>query len=270
MTERELRQELYGLVAEYFALLKETGNIVWAKTKPVQPSGPFVSLYLSGIKGPNLPNRSYVDGIVHDSYPRETTLAVDLSTPGAPTSDEPGIISANENTAVNDLTGFINFLNSQHVDHWCGRTGISLKANEARDLTALTHGSSWGYRALVEVKVGFVQSVFGHTGTNYEGGIPLHPNGRPKYDADTGMPLYDNGQPMYDSGGKPLGSDGTRLPEGSPSPPLPPPSVNDDGTPFIPPFSPDSSGGGTQNLANETTGYFTDVEIEKDERGEVQ
>ena len=288
MTERELRQELDKLVAEYFAQLKEIGNIVWAKTKPVQPSRTYVSLYLSGIRGPSLPNRSYVDGIVHDSYPRETTLTINLFTEGAPTSDDPNIISSNENTAVNDLMGFVNFLNSVHVDHWRGRTGVVLKANEVKDLTSLTHGSSWAYRAYVEIKVGFTQNVAGHAGINFEGGIPLYPNGRPKYDADTGMPLYDNGQPMYDAGtglplhdngqpmyddeGKPVGSDGIRLPDDVPAPPpppLPPPSINDDGTPFIPPFAPDSSGGGSQELADKVTGYFTDVEIEKNERGEI-
>ena len=270
MTERELRQELYGLVAEYFALLKKMGNIVWGKTKPVKPASPFISLYLSGIKGPSLPNRSYVDGVVRDSYPRETTLNVDLSTPGAPTSDEPNIISTNENTAFNDLVGFVDFLNSVHVDHWCGQTGIALKANEVKDLTRLTHGTSWVYRALVEVKVRFMQFAAGHAGINYEGGIPLHPNGRPKYDAETGMPLYDNGQPMYDDDGKPMGSDGKRLPDNAPAPPLPPPSINDDGTPFIPPIAPDNSGGGSQKLADEATGYFTEVEIEKGKRGEIQ
>ena len=263
MTERELKKNLSGLVAAYFPLLHEMGNIVWGKTKPVKPANPHVSVNLSGIKRPIRPMRIYVDGIVHDSYPSETILTINLITKGAPTSNEPNIISSNENTAVNDLTGFANFINSPYVDIWCARTGITLKANAVRDLTALTHGSSWEYRAFLEVNVGFVQYAAGHTGLNYENGVPLHPNGRPMFDGETGMPLYDNGQQMYDNEGNPLDSDGNKLPEGEPLPPLPPPSVNDNGIPLIPPLTPDSSGGGSQELADKATGYFTEVEINK-------
>ena len=232
MTERELRRELYGLVAEYFAPLHESGSIVWGKTKHVKPSGPSVTLHLLGTKRPSLPNRSHADGIVADTYPAETTLNVDLFTKGAPVTDDPNVMPGSENTAANDLMGFASFLNSHHVERWSWRTGVALRASEVMDLTALTHGSSWTYRALLEVGVRYMQAAAGHTGTNHEGGKPLHPNGRP----------------MFDDGGNPLDAGGARIPDGAP---LPQPTM-----------LPDSSGGGHQALADKATGYFTDVEIE--------
>ena len=259
MTHRELKDRLYGLVAKYFAALDARGGIVWGRTKPVRPDGPMVSLSLGQVKRPYMPMRRTVGGILHDSYPCSAALKVELFAKGAPTSDEAGASSRNENTAVNDLTGFADFLNSEWTDNWRARTGIALGANKIQDLTSLVGQTSWQYRALLEVGVGFMHHAAGHAAGNFEGGVPLHPNGAPKYDKETGMPLHGNGMPMYDAGGNPLGAGGGRLPDGE-APPLPPPSKNEDGTPRIPPATPDSSGGGSQALADMATGYFTEVE----------
>ena len=243
MTTREVKQKLHDLVAEYFVLLKDEGNIVWGKTKPVNPGAPMVALSMTDITGPSLPARRYIDGVPHDSYPSKRMLKVDLFTKGAPTSDEPGITSRNENTAVDDLTDFVNFLNSVRVDHWCGINGISLKANEVRDLTELINSTSWQYRALVEIEVGFMRNAAGFSGIGYEGGVPFH----------------DNGQPMFDGEGYALDPDGNRVPNGQPLPPLP---TGQDGRPMYPQAETTHSGGRSQNLADGFTGWFEQVEIE--------
>ena len=238
MTQREVKDKLYDLVAEYFALLDERGNIIWGRSKPVHPGSPMVALDMTNIRRPYRPARRYVDGVPLDSYPSSTILSVDLFTKGAPVSDEPGMTAQNENTAVNDLADFANFLNSTHVDHWCGRNGISLRARTVQDLTAVINDTSWQYRALLEVDVGFVQTAGGYSATNFEGGVPLH----------------DNGRPMFDSAGYSLDRNGNRLPV----PPLP---TDPDGKPIFPKVEPTHSGGRTQRLADKTTGYFTEVEI---------
>ena len=239
MNQREVKQKLYELVAEYFALLKARGSIVWGKTKPVNPNSPMIALTTSDVVRPSRPNRRYIDGIPHDSYPSKTMLRVNLYTKGAQTSTEEGVMARNENTAVSDLTDFVDFINSVHVDHWCGRNGISLRPFPVQDLTELTNDTSWEYRALLELEVGFTQSASGYTNMSYEGGIPLHGNGAPKYDSE----------------GFALDPDGNRLPD----PPLP---LDPDGRPIYPPATPNNSGGGTQELADDFTGYFTEVEIE--------
>ena len=240
MTQREVKQKLYDLVAVYFASLKTQGNIVWGKTKPVNPGSPMIALATTDIIRPARPARRYIDGVPHDSYPSKTMLKVDLFTKGATTTDEPGVMARNENTAVNDLTDFVNFLNSVYVDHWCGLTGISLRPFPVQDLTAIANDTSWAYRALLEVEVGFNQSAAGFTNTGFEGSIPLHNNGRPKFDDE----------------GYALDPDGNRLPD----PPLP--IDPESGRPIYPQAEPNSSGGGTQELADDFTGYFEQVEIE--------
>ena len=213
MTQRELKEKLYDIVAIFFAALDKKGSIIWGKTKPVNPASPMVSLGLAQVQRPYRPARRYINGIPYDSYPSNTMLSVDLFTKGAPATDEPNVTSRNENTAVNDLTDFANFINSVYVDHWSGRNGISLKVRTIQDLTALINDTSWQYRALLEIDVGFMQTSVGYTGTNFERGIE------------------------FDRDGNPIG---TR------------------------PYVPNHSGGGSQVLADDFTGYFTEVEGPKD------
>ena len=243
MTQSELKGKLYDLVAAYFATLDAKGNIVWGKTKPVNPNSPMVSLGLAQVLRPYRPARRYVDGIVHDSYPSGTVLRVDLFTKGAPTTDEPNVTARYENTAVNDLSDFANFLNSVYADHWSGRNGITIRTRTVQDLTAINNETSWQYRALLEVDVGFMQNAAGHTATGHEGGVPLHGNGTPMFDGD--------GYALDPDGNRP--ADGTGLP-------LPPLPVGADGTPEYPKAPTTPSGGGSQSLADDFTGYFTEVE----------
>ena len=241
--QSELKEKLYDLVATYFATLDAKGNIVWGKTKPVKPNSPMVSLSLAQVQRPYRPARQYVDGVIRDSYPSSTILRVDLFTKGAPTTDKPDVTAQNENTAVNDLSEFADFLNSVYVDHWCGNNGVSLRARTVQDLTAIGNETSWQYRALLEIDVGFVQNATGHTATGFEGGVPLH----------------GNGAPMFDGGGHQLDPDGNRLADES-GQPLPPLHVGPEGTPQYPKARTTPSGGRSQELANDFTGYFTEVE----------
>lgn len=157
MTQQELKHKLYDLVALYFKSLKHQGNIVWGKTKPVNPNGSMVSLLTGPITRAQRPIRKYVNGLVHDFWPSRTVLQVDLLTKGTPISDAPFVTAAMENTAVNDLTDFVNFLHSVYVDLWSYTNDISINVSKIHDLTAIQHSTSWSYRAMVELAVGFTQ-----------------------------------------------------------------------------------------------------------------
>ena len=98
-------------------------------------------------------------------------MQVDLYTDGLRISE-----TERENTAVNDLTEFINFLNSPHVDVWCFINDIDITTGTVRDLTGVISDSSWQYRAMTELELGFTERTKGHTGTGYEHGKPLTGN----------------------------------------------------------------------------------------------
>jgi hypothetical protein len=246
---------MYDLVAEYFG----GATITWGKVKGVSPNVPQVVLNMGTVTRSYQPITQHVGEVLVQSYPSKTTLQVDLYTKGAPSNTDPGMTAAFENTAVNDMTDFLNFINSEYVGDWCEINDVSILCNTVSDLTELLNDVVWDYRAMLELELGFMQSAVGRTGTSYEQGVAHYENGRPKYDVTTGMPLYDNGQPMYDENGNALDRYGNLLPAGVPAP-LPPPEYDDDGNPIIPGVQSTPSGGRTPELAGQYTGWFEQVD----------
>jgi hypothetical protein len=234
MTHRELREVLCELVETFFG----STNIVWGMTGNVNPNNPLVSLVLGDINRPYHPIKQTVNGVPTASYPSVTMLQIDLFTNGAKTTEETNVTATMENTAVSDLTDFVNFLGSDYVDDWTGLRDVSILANyPVRDLTAVTNKTSWDFRAMVELEIRFTQTAVGHAATMHEGGLPFH----------------SNGTPMFDAEGYALDRNGNRLP----GPPLP---FGPDGKPIYPPAEQNPSGGITQELADKSTGWFEQVD----------
>ena len=174
MTQSELKKKLYDLVRSYFS----GATVVWGMLSgAVNPSAPLVMLRMGDITRPYQPIKRNVNGVLLYSYPSETTVQIDLFTKGASRNNEAGVSSANENTAVNDLTDFVNFINSAYVDDWSGLNDVSILVNRVRDLTELISDTTWEYRAMAEMEIRFTQTAAGHGGFMYEGGVPLDENG---------------------------------------------------------------------------------------------
>ena len=209
MNQNQVKEILYDLVSEYFG----GATVVWGMAKAVSPNVPQVALTMLSLVRPYQPIRSDRNGVPIYSYPSKTTVQVDLSTRGAQLSNDEGITMAHVNTAVNDLAEFASFINSVYVDNWCEKHDVSILVNQVNDLTGLINDTTWDYRAMCELEIGFTETVVGHTGINFESGL------------------------AYDEEGNPV--------------PLPQPE-----------FEPTPSGGGTQTLADDYTGYFEQVETE--------
>ena len=240
MTQSELKAKVYSLVREYFG----GATVTWGMTKGVSPSVPQVVLNMGAINRHYQPLTGQVGGVAMACYPSQTVLQIDLYTKGAAILSGAGIAAAYENTAVNDLTDFLNFLNSPHIDVWSDRHDVSLLCRSINDLTELINDTTWDYRAMLEIEIRFVQRAVGHTGIMSEDGRPFHDNGRPKFD-DEGYALDRNGHRL----------------------PLPPLPIGADGRPIYPPVE-TPSGGRTPTLAGRSTGWFERVEdpiFEKEE-----
>ena len=158
MTQSELKQALYDLASVYFI----GANIVWGQTKKVEPDKPLVALSLGTVVRPFLPIRRFVDGATVDVYPTTTKLQVDLYTRGKEINDLPGVTGARENTAVDDLMEFVNFLNSAYADDWSYENDITILGNTVTDLTQIANDTSWSYRAMVELDICFTQEAYGY------------------------------------------------------------------------------------------------------------
>jgi len=206
MTYRELKKKLSELVSTYFG----DATVIWGMAGAVSPTCPLVTLTMGDVVRHYLPIRGNVNGVPVDYYPSRTTVQVDLFTKGVGVTTEAGYTARRENTAVGDMIDFVNFLNSIYVDGWSDANDVYILANQVRDLTELVNDTTWEYRAMVELEIGFTQAAVGHTATMYEGGV-----------------LYDEeGNPAQDA----------------------------------PPFEPTPSGGRTQDLADQSTGWFDQVE----------
>ena len=210
MTLRELKQKLYELTSGYF----KNAIVAWDKVSgAVNPKAPAVVLSTISVQRPYQPIKQTVDGIIVHCYPSKTTLQVDLYTKGALLESGGGnVTAAYENTAVEDLTDFVNYINSVAVDHWSDIHDVSILANEVQDLTELVNDTTWDYRAMVELEIGFTQTAVGHGGIMWEGGI------------------------TYGEDGKPLSEQ--------------------------PEFTPTPSGGRSQEIADQSTGWFNQVKTE--------
>jgi hypothetical protein len=142
---------------------------------------------------------------------------------------------------VNDLTDFLNFLGSNYVDEWGSLHDISIHCCQVTDLTELISDTTWEYRAMTEIEIGFTQKAVGHTGLMHEAGVPFYQNGSPRYDIE-GYALEETGGLMRDEDGSP-----NRLP------------LDKGGYPVLPAIAITPTGGRTQTLADLSTGWFEEV-----------
>ena len=243
MTQNELKQKLYDLVSEYFG----SATVMWGKVRVVNPAVPQIVLTMGAVIRHYAPITRWANGVLVNGYPSNTKLQVDLYTKGAPIQTSPGVTAAYENTAVNDLTDFVNYLDSANIDEWSERHDVSILCRQVMDLTELINGTTWDYRAMVELEIGFTQTAVGHTGTMYEEGMLFYGNGRPKYD-DDGYALNENGEQTLDGDGNPI-----RLP------------LNGEGKPILPAAIATPSGGRTQALADLYTGWFNRAFVKRKE-----
>jgi hypothetical protein len=244
VNREKLKRLMYELIKKYFA----GATVVWGSVRLVNPTPPLVVLSMGSTIRTYQPTTTVKNGIIVNNYPSLAILQVDLYTKGRKTNTSGGVTATYENTAVNDLTAFINFINSVYVDHWTGINDISILSKEIRDLTDVSNDVAWEYRAMAELELGFTERVVGYAGISYEGGVPMYDNGSPKFDSD-GYYLDPDGDKVLDDEGEPM-----RLP------------LDDQGEPVIPPFEQSPSGGGSQDLADEFTGWFEQVENPKYEK----
>ena len=227
MNQSELKKIMHSFISSHFG----SATVVWGKVKAVNSNAPQIVLTMGDIIRPYQPITQSINGVPINVYPSKTTLQVDIYTKGRPTSNESGVSASFENTAVNEMTEFANFLNSGYSDQWSSDNDVSILVNQVRDLTEIINDTSWEYRAMVELEIGFTQRAVGYAATMIDGGIPYHDNGIPKYD-DEGYALDDTGDRLP---GLPLPSD-------------------PDGNIIYP--EPDN---GSQDLANQSAGWFEQV-----------
>ena len=233
MTHSDVKKYVYALTSMYFG----AAPVIWGQTKSVF-SSPLVVLTEGTVTRNNKPLTMVKDGVLVDCYEQTFIVQVDLFTEGSEVAGE-GREGANENTVVNDMLEFISFVNSAKAIAWCSMSNIAIQTGAVTNLTGLINDSEWEYRAMTELEVKYVVAMAGYSATMY----------------DNGVPYTSDGVPVYDEEG--YASDGTQLPL-------------EDGKPIYPEVEHTPSGGRSQDLADSTAGWFSEVEIKMEENNGVE
>lgn len=238
-------KELFrSLTAQYFAGAEVTFT---RQSRVAKPQTPLVTITPGNVKRPLAPVYKEVNGEMVGYYQSRISMQVDLFTNGLPVvDDETGQTVAYENTAMDDMLAFADFLNSQYAIEWCHSHDVAISFDgDAQDLTGLVNDNNYEFRSRLPVLFYFTQKVVGYAAVLDESSIQ-YPTG--EVDPDTGAPTYTEKEPedTESSSGQFNGA-----------------GQNADEI-IVPKFEQNSSGGGSEELAQQKTGYFTEVEIKED------
>lgn len=237
----EARELFRQLTKEYFA-----GAAVAFTRQSRQPKAdlPLVTLTPGNVKRPNAPNYETVNGTIVGNYLSRLTITIDLFTHGSPIKDEDtGQILAYENTALDDMLAFADYLNSEHTVQWCDRKDVSILIDgDAQDLTGIVNDTTYEYRSRLTVFLYFTQKAIGAASVASEVSI-LYPTGEID---EFGEPIYAPGEPVETESASGDFRDET----------------DEEIIPVVKTeFEQSSSGGGSKELADKQVGWFNEVEF---------
>ncbi len=149
MKTQDVKELFRAKAKEFF-----TGSeVIFARQSRIaKPEIPLVVITFGNVRRPVFSNRIVRDGIIVDQYQSRLAVTVDLFTHGEPVKDYFGTVVAYENTAVDEMLAFCDYLNSVRTTDWSAENGIAiLTEGEAQDLTGIVNDNNYEYRARQEL-----------------------------------------------------------------------------------------------------------------------
>lgn len=239
----EVQDLFYSLISQYFA----GATISYARQDRIaKPKSPLVLLTYGNVQRYDMPNYMIVDGVNVAQYQSSVLLDIDLFTHGSPIL-LPGLgeVLTYRDSAVEDMSVFEDFLNSEYCVEWSDIHSVSwLREGDIQNLSGLLNESTYEYRSRMTLRIYYVSLAVEHAGVLPEDSI-LYPTGR-----------FVDGHEIY-APGAPVRKTSTTGHFGSPE------EEREKRAIVVPAekFVPTSSGGGTQELADMKTGWYEEVEI---------
>ena len=243
----EVQDLFYNLISQYWA----GANITYARQDRIaKPKSPLVLLTYGNVTRYDMPNYMIVDGVNVAQYQCSVLLDIDLFTHGAPIRLQGmGEVLTYRDSAVEDISAFEDFLNSEYCVEFCDIHSISwAREGDIQNLSGIINETSYEYRARITLRIYYVSLAVEHAGVLPEDSI-LYPTGR-----------FVDGVEVY-APGAPVRKTSTTGHYGSPE------EEREKRAIVVPPdkFVPTPSGGGTQEFADMETGYYEEVEISYEE-----
>lgn len=224
MTQGAAKRILFDIVSRFFA----GATVVWSgQNRSAIPHKPFIRMTAGNLKRNRFPASSIVDGVPVNAYACWFSLQIDLFTHGREIPDS----EQRENTAAEDLSALVDYLDSEYVSDLCFKNDISIEyESDVLDLSAAIYDANYEFRAEVTLTIRYTHRAVGHAGTYGEETVKVVEI--TDTDPDTGEEITVDTKETVD---------------------------------LTEPFEPSASGGNTEELARNTDcGYFTAVEIEYD------
>lgn len=161
MDATALKEMLFSVCEDFFS----NANLIWAGEVSESPPMPLVTLRVDSMNKAIFPfDEGYNDdGQLVEYYNADLTFEVKGYTQGYIPNPEEGIIQSAENTAMNDIQQFANYLASEGMTIKLSDQNVSMtQIGPVRDTSVVKSGSRYEYSAMVEYKVDFVLEVSGY------------------------------------------------------------------------------------------------------------
>lgn len=153
MTLEALKKHLHTLVKEYFA----GADVAWAGQKAAKRQLPFVTLKIISVSRSVMPIGEDEEGSPVNHFPSRAMLEVQLFTKGVALQVDGAAFCNADNSAVNDMTEFVNYMSSFYVNDRTFNLNISvLPEGFVQDVSALLNNAQNEYRAMQEFAVDFI------------------------------------------------------------------------------------------------------------------
>lgn len=171
MTFSELREKVRCIIEGYFA----NATVVYSEAQNlVKPNDPFIRLRISRLRRGLFSINEVFEGGLQRLVESQAAVTIELFTHGKKEYADNGLIFRN-NTAVNDLSDLVNYLQSRFVDDI--NDVVFISDGEVIDQTAPLDGD-FEYRALVDMTVKFWQVLKGYADVSGNGGEETASGGR--------------------------------------------------------------------------------------------
>lgn len=257
MTVTDAGKHIKNITKKYFS----GANVDFAnRSSRVKSKAPFVCITLGTPTRDLFPTQRLVGNQMVSYYQTKLPVQIDLFTNGSEGEAEGNGFVPMVDTSVDDLTDFVDYLESGYVIDWCHRIEAAIIVNGGvQPLTGLITDTDYEYRAMVELIFCYVHKAVGYTGIQGEASI--------KYPGQPGEPVDPDGPETPSQPGETPQPGQTGVtpsqPQGDGSEPgyVVPDDTRDD-VAVEPTYQPTPSGGRSEELVNTETGYFTEVDIE--------
>lgn len=177
MKVRQANDIFRNLTAEYF---NKAETVFANQSRKAKPKIPLVTIRPGNVKRTTFSNSSTIDGTNISAYPSRIQYQVDLFTNGVPYVVD-GETLYYENSAMDEIQSFIDYLNSEYVRTLCRKNDVSiLVEGDAQDLTGIVNDSNYEFRSRLTVLFYFTQTSVGSAAVLSEDSVQY-----PVYETDT-------------------------------------------------------------------------------------